>query len=319
MWEIINFFLLLVIILVIILIFVLALVYYYKIKAYVDDAIDHIGSLIPIFNPYDYSDIMYPEISLEDLKTENFNIKIGLLLCNVNMSTYNIFSKFDPRLPDNIKLHRTIGDNCYIYKYSLPGVPQIRIFSFRGTRTGDDVITDLDSIQSEMSGYDDKILVHRGFYRMWVQYKDEFKSYLKNKITDDTIILVTGHSLGCAGAIFTSLLIKSYINKDSSLYMFAPPRIGNHHLIQKLDQEISNNYAIINVPDFVPTLPPMALPTRGDTWVYENFSNRYLIDYQMGSVTLNHRLDTYICGLNEKLEFCKEPIWKKVPTLITTV
>ena len=236
------------------------------------------------------------------------------------MSTYNIFSNFDPRLPEGIRLHHTIGDNCYIYKYKLPGGPPVKIFSFRGTRTGDDVITDLDSVQSEMSGYPDNVLVHRGFYRMWVQYKDEFKTYLKNRVSDNTIILVTGHSLGCAGAIFTSLLIKNYFGSSvpfSSLYMFAPPRIGNHHLISKLNQDIPNNYAIINVPDFVPNLPPMTFTTIGNTWLYENFSNRYMLDYQMGSVTLNHRLDTYICGLNEDLEFCKEPVWKKIPTLFT--
>lgn len=317
MWEVINFFLLLLIILVIIFIFILALVYYYKIRAYVDDAINHIGSLIPIFNPHDYDKVIYPEVSLNDLRSNEFNLNTALLLCNVNMSTYNIFSKFDPRLPENMKLHHTIGDMCYIYKYKIKGGPPVKIFSFRGTKSGEDFISDLDSVQVEMSGYSDKILVHRGFYRLWVQYKDEFKGYIKTKISNDTIVLITGHSLGCAGAVFTSLLVKSY-DKDPAVYFFAPPRIGNHHLINKLDEMIPNNYAIVNTSDFVTTMPPMTLPLLGNTWLYENFSNRYVLDYQLGSVTLNHRLDTYACGLNDKFEFCKEPVWKRVPTLMVT-
>jgi hypothetical protein len=37
----------------------------------------------------------------------------------------------------------------------------------------------------------------------------------------------------------------------------------------------------------------------------------------MGSISMNHRLDTYACGLQEDQKFCKEPIWKKVPILVS--
>lgn len=319
MWEIINFVLLLLIILVIIFIFISAIWYYYKIKYYVDEAINHIGSLIPTFNSYEYSNINYnQDLSDDDFNTKVFNKKLAIFLCYINMSTYNIFSEFDPKLPDNIKLNHVIGNICYIYKYKVRNT-KVRIFSFRGTRTGDDVITNLNSVQSELSSYSDNILVHQGFYRLWNQYKDEFKSYYKNKCSNDAPILITGHSLGCAGAIFTSLLFSNYDECNIHLYMFAPPKIGNHHLIKKLDTDVPNNYAVINVSDFIPTLPPVTFTTIGNTWLYDNFSNRFLIDYQMGSMSLNHRLDTYVCGLDDQQDFCKEPIWKKVPSLITIV
>jgi len=323
MWEIINFCLLLLLVIIIISVLVLCIFYYYKIKSYVDEAISHIGSLIPTFNENEFIDIDYSNLdglSKDTFINNNFNKDIALLLCNINMSSYNKFSGFDTRLPKNIKLNHIINNNGYIYKMKHKINDEkldIRIISYRGTKTGDDVITDLDSVQSEMSGYPHDILVHRGFYRLWIPYKDELKEYIKNECDDDTIFLVTGHSLGCASSIFTALLLSTYFD-IVKLYMFAPPRVGNQNLIKKLDTDVKNNYAIINIPDLIPNLPPVTFTTIGNTWLYENFSNRYILDYQMGSISLNHRLDTYACGLVENQKFCKDPIWKKIPTLIMT-
>jgi len=132
------------------------------------------------------------------------------------------------------------------------------------------------------------------------------------------VILITGHSLGCACATFTALLLCDY-TKNIKLYLFAPPRIGNHHFINKLNKDIPDNYAIVNVPDLIPNLPPVTFTTIGNTWLYENFTNKLILDYQLGSISLNHRLDTYACGLNHEQSFCRDPIWIKNPSLIMTV
>jgi len=320
MWEIVNFCLLLVILVIILLVIILFIFYYYKIRSYVDDAVKHIGSLIPTFNEYEYTDVNYSsldELNIEDYMSLEFNKKIALLLCNINMSSYNIFGDFDPKLNEGVKYLHDIKNTGYVYQLASPiGGRQIIIISFRGTKTSDDLITDLDSVQTEMAGYSDNILVHRGFYRSWLPYRDEIKTFVKTKCNKNTIFLVTGHSLGCASALFTALMI-SVNHSNVKLYMFAPPRIGNHHLIHKLNQDIPDNHAIINIPDFVPTLPPITLTTIGNTWLYENFTHRYLLDYQMGSIMSNHNLNTYFCGLDEKQTFCKEPIWKKAPILVT--
>src|SRR5436190_4976714 len=191
MWEVINFCILLLLLIIILGVLILCIFYYYKIKTYVDEAISHIGSLIPTFDPYEFTNIDYSNIgdlTAEDFSDVHFNTKIALFLCNINMTSYNIFGNFSSRLPENITLEETIGNNCYIYKYQ-----NILIISYRGTKTGDDVITDLDSAQTEMSGYPRDVLVHRGFYRLWVPFKDEIKSYIKKHTTEDTKILITGH------------------------------------------------------------------------------------------------------------------------------
>lgn len=312
MWDILNFCLILLLLIIIIIIIIIVVYFYYKIKNYVDESIHHIGTLTPMFNSYEYKDIDY-NLDFE-LPDEKFNIGIAKFLCNINMSSYNIFSNFNPKLNKSIKHVHTIGDNCYIYKLRHK-LKDIRIVCYRGTRTGDDVITDLDSVQTEMSNFPNEILVHRGFYRLWSQYKDNLMEYINQKCDSNSIIFVTGHSLGCASAIFTSLLLSIY-TKNLYLYMFAPPRVGNHFFIHKLNESVPYNYSIINSTDLIPNLPFVTFPTLGNTWYYENFSNRYTLDIQMGSISVNHRLDTYKCGIEENYEKCKEPIWNKAATFV---
>lgn len=334
MWDIINFFLILILLLIILIVLITVIYFYFQIKNYVDETINHIGSSIPIFHSYEYTSFNYNMINEvldhvltkespqpRDLKNGTFNLRLAQLCCSINMSSYNIYSDFESGLPDNIKHIETIGNNCFIYKIRKGNknyTGRQIIISYRGTRTSDDVLTDLDSVQAEMSGYPSNILVHRGFYRLWAPQKDELRNFIKTKCDDNTTIFVTGHSLGCASAIFTSLLLAESIKSDKiHLYIFAPPRVGNHLFINKLDEMVKNNYAIINVPDIVPNLPFVTFPTIGNTWLYENFTNKYLIDLQMGYISLNHRLDTYMCGLDESHKDCKDPIWKKLPILTT--
>lgn len=324
MWEIINFCLLLILLIIVIAVVLFSILSYYKIKYYVDDAISHIGSLIPTFDPYEFVTIEYPsDNNLSKLinNDDKYNNELAILLCNVNMSTYNKYSGFDPKIK-GIYLDDNINDVGYIFKSEKD---DILIFSFRGTKTNDDIITDLDSVQSEMNEFNSyktinnidikkEILVHRGFYRAWTSYKENLVKYIKKNIKDTTKVLVTGHSLGCSAAIFTSMIIGFKYTKNIKLYMFAPPRIGNHHFIENLNEIVPNNYSIINTPDLIPNLPPVTFTTIG-TWFYDNFTNRIQLDYQLGTIPLNHRLDTYLCGLlTNDLEIaskCKDPIWKR--------
>lgn len=182
MWEIINFCLLLILLIIVIAVVLFSILSYYKIKYYVDDAISHIGSLIPTFDPYEFVTIEYPsDNNLSKLinNDDKYNNELAILLCNVNMSTYNKYSGFDPKIK-GIYLDDNINDVGYIFKSEKD---DILIFSFRGTKTNDDIITDLDSVQSEMNEFNSyktinnidikkEILVHRGFYRAWTSYKE---------------------------------------------------------------------------------------------------------------------------------------------------
>ena len=95
--------------------------------------------------------------------------------------------------------------------------------------------------------------------------------------------------------------------------MFAPPRLGNYDFIKEMDHHVSDNWAIINSSDIIPELPPVTLPTIGNNWIYDNWSNKILIDIQYGSIILNHKLSTYICGFNIDDDICPHelPKWNR--------
>lgn len=314
MWEFINFCLLLLLVIIIIAVLALCVFYYYKIKYYVDEAINHIGSLIPTFDPYEFTLVDYSTIKSLDacVSTTSFSVPVFKLMCAANMSAYNLYSKFDPRFDNGIYLDETLGDFGYIFRIKTPK-NDIRIFAFRGTKTSGDFITDIDSIQMEYtsSGHaisQERYLVHRGFYKSWMTCKDQLDNYLRNTCTTTTKIFITGHSLGCTMAVFTAL----YTNKkfNSVLYMIAPPRIGNHKFVELLNEVVPMNYPIINKSDFIPSLPPVTLSMPGGTYLYQDYPNPILFDYQLGTISQNHRLDTYKCGI-EISDECKEPIWMK--------
>lgn len=333
MWEIINFCLLIVLLIIILTVILFTFVSYYRIKTYVDDAISHIGSYVPTFNPHEFTEdvLRYPEpTDINQIVNSiggadgEYNNDLALFLCTVNMSSYNEYSGFDTHLK-GLRLDETVDDVGYIFRTEGPAGHEgedIIILSFRGTKTKDDIITDIDAIQCKMNEFKDKeILVHRGFYRAWTSYKDTLVKYVKKNITAKTKIFITGHSLGCSAAAFTALLLGSKFTPDVYLYMFAPPRIGNHHFINKLNEVIPHNYAIINTPDSIPNLPPVTLDALGTILLYDNFSHRIQMDYQLGSTSLNHRLDTYLCGLLENAadfeERCTVPLWKRETVIIT--
>ena len=117
-------------------------------------------------------------------------------------------------------------------------------------------MTDLDSVQVKFEGINHKltklgIMTHRGFTDYWTESTDDI-----TKLIDDKIIkkhdklIICGHSLGCASASMTALSLASYgsyfNSVDIILYMFAPPRVGNHTFIENINYYIPDNWAIVN-------------------------------------------------------------------------
>lgn len=320
--ELASFILILVVLITIILVIIITFIFYQNIKNYFNETIENFTSLIPILKHYEYDIIdysNYDKIQYNMAKSEiNFdttnntksttkrilNKELAIFTMNCNMSAYNLYSGYSVGLNDtNIKIMKSVGTTGYIFR-TVNNDKVVHIFIFRGTRNGDDVFTNLDYAQIEMNEYKG-VMVHRGFYNSWNAHKKDIKSYIKEINTDD-IIIVTGHSLGCSLSCFTAMMLSSSF-KNLSLYMHAPPRVGNHNFIEKLDELVPQNYAIINTPDIVPTLPPITFPTMGNTWFYSNFNHIYIANVQMGSYGENHRLDTYICAMDPTRKHCKEP------------
>nr|QBK90165.1 MAG: class 3 lipase [Pithovirus LCPAC102] len=333
-YSFINFVLLVIIILIIIVILSCIFKQYIIIKGYVNDILDRTKSLIPSIVSIDDDEIIYPDMIPECMNINMlhnvFSKELSIFLSNTIKSSYNISIKQDSYNPDYIEYIKSIGNNGHLiklinnessyhtYNSNNHKTSNIYILSYRGTISNNDLLTDLDSVQIPFIGINNKFnklgaLAHRGFTEYWTEHKQDINNIIDSKLIlpNDTLI-ITGHSLGCSSAAMTALALGSssyFRNIKIKLYMFAPPRVGNHIFMEELEHYVPDNWAIINKSDLITELPPVTLPTIGNNWLYDNWKNRIIIDIQLGSILLNHKMSTYICGLDDMHECAVTPIW----------
>ena len=130
-------------------------------------------------------------------------------------------------------------------------VDNMAILSFRGTEMNiADIKTDLKRTMIEIDGY----RVHEGFYNAYKDLESDIKQHI-NTFSKDTILYITGHSLG--GAL--ALLATKYLCSDSvgACYTFGGPRIASEDFSQNIKTPI---YRVVNAADSVPRLPLAFLP-----------------------------------------------------------
>lgn len=271
--------------------------------------------VVPTINHPEYSKLKYDLIKDKLSSSDSFNISVAKTLISTIMSTYNTYSNLDPRLPSYINLITKIGSNCVLYSMNNG----VYIYSFRGTVTSGDVWTDFNFIQCPFKGnksYKDNILVHRGFYDLWLLHNKSLLSSL-NDIKNATCIYITGHSLGAALAAFTALEYSNNTTIPLYLYLFAPPRIGNNGFINSLYEKVQNSWAHINATDVVCELPPTTCPTFTSTYYYDDYRKIYRSDYQTGSIIGNHHLQTYLDVLDNKSIIEDNTTWNRNSVIIT--
>lgn len=290
---------------------------YLHTKNYVISILSDISKYLPNNTEYEYSEIQFDKFDkLPDVSTD----EMSEFLVYCNMATYNVYGGYEVDYPVFMYPVKTLGvgkiGQVYKAVTSDAGVDTY-ILVFRGTRTGEELINDLDSVQVNFMEKHDDILVHRGFYRLWKDgilpeldelYTERFSG--KNSVR----IIATGHSLGSANSLFTCLyLSKLFESREVSFYVenFASPRIGNDKFVEYLNRKLSNITIHVNIPDIVPNLPPVTLSTLGSTWIYKDFDGIRQHDVQMGSVSINHRLDTYLFSISKDYAKSSEviPVW----------
>ncbi|MCW8335299.1 lipase family protein [Vibrio paucivorans] len=111
--------------------------------------------------------------------------------------------------------------------------------------------TDLDSAQispPEFGG----TYVHRGFYQYTMAFRNAVGDKLKQHKNKN--IYVCGHSLGGAGALLLSALIKDlYSPATLRLYTFGMPRTGTRSFVQRYRDIL--HYRHVNNHDLIPQIP----------------------------------------------------------------
>lgn len=279
----------------------------------------------PNYVDLSYSCLGHPPLSdrkmLRGKEMAEFNMEMAKNMISAVMSTYNIYNKFDPQLPEYVRLIGKIGEHGALYQ--MKGVePDIYILAFRGTQTKRDIISDFDFTQTLFKGNGfiasnkNKALVHQGFYNLWLSHKEELENLAKI-ITKGTLY-VTGHSLGSALATYSALDLKYRLPQVTIvLYVFGPPRVGNEIFMDILERAIPHHWAHINMRDVVCELPPSNCPTFTATYLYDDYRNIYRSDYQSGEIVTNHHLETYAHCLNN-IKADPSPVWNRPSMILRT-
>ncbi len=291
--------------LIIIIIIVLVVLVYRKwllIKNQIRKAKNTIIKLIPKLSHINYTNINFPrKLKQPDIGNNDFDNNTAQFLIKILNSSYNLAGGFESQLPPYVSFVTKIGTNGYLYKLN----DNKYIIAYRGTMSGEDIITDIEFSQMPMNGNgiastnNNPILVHRGFYKLWEAQKEQISS-IASVIRNAETIYITGHSLGAASAALTALELSQLVPKSNMfLYLFAPPRTGNDAFTESLNNNVPHNWAIINQCDEVCSLPVSNVGLFGGSWIYDNYKKRYLLDIETGSLLDNHHLITYSAALGD--------------------
>ena len=152
----------------------------------------------------------------------------------------------------------------FVCRRSVEAEPTYVVVAFRGTeKKVQDWLTDADCKPEEI-GSGKK--VHRGFLRALTvnrdrsdrTVKDLIESALEKEEARDADgrplpVFVTGHSLGGALAVLTTVLAVPDV--DGACYTYGAPRVANYEFFRKVKTPV---YRVVNSADAVPRVPPGA-------------------------------------------------------------
>jgi len=131
--------------------------------------------------------------------------------------------------------------------------------SFRGTSDVEDWLADLDAVPDTYLPVGGFGQVHAGFQDVYELVRKSVAANLATATAGCDQILVTGHSLGGALAVFAAPDIFRNMppNKiEPRLITFAGPRVGLTDFADKFNATIESCFRIVNFLDIVPHVPP---------------------------------------------------------------
>lgn len=133
---------------------------------------------------------------------------------------------------------------------SSPQPKKTIIVSLRGTRSFEDTLADVDAEQTPYlnSGLcvrkcGSKCKVHRGFYKYFVNTLDQISEVLGNELdTFDHELLIMGHSLGGAIAVFLGLYYIDLGYESTRVVTMGQPLLGNEAFTEFVDSVMGSRY-----------------------------------------------------------------------------
>lgn len=140
----------------------------------------------------------------------------------------------------------------------------VAIISFRGSKSTGDWLQNFRAIFPERHPLAGRR--HNGFHDVWLQKSDKVLAIINEKISENSLLWLTGHSLG--GAITVQLASELIMNpsarvKDYFVMTFGAPRYGNKQFQRAYDNHMmQRHWFYANQRDPVPHLPPNVMGYR---------------------------------------------------------
>ena len=138
--------------------------------------------------------------------------------------------------------------------------------------------------------------VHAGFLEVYQNLRSDLIQKIQ-EIKPEQII-VSGHSLGAAVSTICGLdIIRMDCCKNTIVYNFASPRVGDKYFADLVKTNDLTVYRIVNTADTIPTLPPSVSPNfnnPSNPWLYSHCGTEIPFTYNMKSVLNNHLIANYL-------------------------
>jgi triacylglycerol lipase len=164
------------------------------------------------------------------------------------------------------------------------------VLAFRGTEKKlEDWQTDIAFELTAKPSVYDKCETHKGFSDDLEKVYADIKTELAKNIGKDTLLYVTGHSLGAALATLMAARLtaeKQKVCGVHAVYTFGSPRVGDPAFATAYTYALGNStYRVINAEDLVTRVPPRIVPTKPQ-WHYDHVGQIVYFDTD-GRMQLN--------------------------------
>lgn len=274
--------------------------------------------------------------------------KTTLLLANASLQAYQAFDKSNPEQCQKSRIEvtelagyefvtcwqahnfikrRSPKSEVFGVVFRTRSAPYRYIFSFRGTSSNANIISDIQTRKVPFSAIDKsipinrRVQVHKGIFNSYAQ-----KSRRNNKpsmreqlfaLIDQyqasskpiSQLLITGHSLGAGLSTFFTLDLALIRPQIATLNInFASPKVGNRAFVYFYEKKTkARTLRVVNSFDAVPCAPKVA---------YAQTPSAYLLGfYQLsgktkkkGVHTLKHYVEVLNCANQSKKGICEKTL-----------
>lgn len=241
------------------------------------------------------------------METNDFDARTAIFLAAVCRQTYLMFDNGDgtfvvPRQYRTVSTFRakSFYDVSERFGFILESEDRL-IVAFRGTSSPTDWVADVMARQEKFACVPDAGRTHRGISAVYESSRDAVLSALSG-LPVDKPLYITGHSLGGALATLCAIDVATHSRfAHPRVYTFGAPRVGDPAFVKAFDSKIACCHRVCNAYDAVHHLPPFLckIPGRKKVYSYLHVKRAYPLEFQNGSVSANHVIESYFAALSE--------------------